>query len=289
MNIIIVTGISGAGKSQAAHTLEDIGYYCVDNMPVALLHQFYELYSQSNESVENAAFVIDVRGEVEFSSLMDEIGRLEKAGNTCRLIFLDCDDTAVINRYKESRRSHPLSVKYELTIKDALAREREILSPLRSKAHYVIDTTNMPIANLKQKIQAAAHINGEGEPERNIFVTFTSFGFKYGIPSDSDTLFDARYFPNPYYVAELKEQTGLDAPVRDFIFSFDITREFVEKIYDMLDFVIPMCVDEGRTQLNISIGCTGGKHRSVAIAESLGKYVSNKGYRAVVLHRDIKK
>jgi len=286
MNIIIVTGVSGAGKSQAANTLEDNGYHCVDNMPVGLLNQFCELYSQTNETIKNTAFVIDIRGEIELSSLMDEICKLEEAGNSCRLIFLDCDDAVIVNRYKESRRSHPLSVKYELTIQDALRREREILSALKKKAHVVIDTTKTPLAHLKQKVRMVAY-ESDGAKEKNIFVTFTSFGFKYGIPPESDTLFDSRLLPNPYYVAELKEQTGLDAPVRDFVFSFDKTREFVEKTSGMLDFIIPMCVEEGRTQLNISIGCTGGKHRSVAIAEVLGKHAAVKGYRTLVLHRDI--
>lgn len=287
MNIIIITGTSGSGKTQAANTLEDMGYYCIDNMPVPLLSQFAELFIGSKEKITDAAFVIDVRGEIDFSDLTREIKVLEETGNTCRIVYLESEDSVLINRYKESRRSHPLTLKYGISIKEALEREKALLKPLREMAYIVIDTTMLSLIQLKQKIQAALTESGN-ESMKNIFITCTSFGFKNGIPSESDNIFDIRCFPNPYYISELKELTGLDHEVKDFVFSFDITIEFLNKLFDMIDFLIPLYVNEGRTQLNLAVGCTGGKHRSVAVCEALGKHISDNGYKTVIIHRDIK-
>lgn len=287
MNVVIITGVSGAGKSQAANILEDIGYYCIDNMPVVLLSQFARLCIDSREKISNAAFITDVRGETDFSSLKNEIELLERMGNTCRIIYLECEDSVLINRYKESRRSHPLSAKYNITIKEALDKERGMLLPMREIAYAVIDTSRLSLIQLRQKLQAAVGESDNGN-EKNIFITCTSFGFKNGIPSESDNIFDVRCFPNPFYISELKNLTGLDEPVKNFVFSFDITNEFLKKMFDMMDFMIPLYIQEGRTQLNIAVGCTGGKHRSVAITEALGEHLSKCGYRTVIIHRDIK-
>lgn len=283
MDFIILTGMSGSGKSNAANTLEDMGYYCIDNMPVALIPKFVELYTQTSSKNANVAFIVDVRGELEFKTLFEELRRLSTSGYRCRTIFIDCNNTVLLNRYKESRRIHPLVALRNMSINDALVTEREMLSEVKSMADYVIDTSTLTVHQLRDKITAIASSN----VINSIFVTCMSFGFKYGIATEADLVFDVRCFPNPFYEPELRELTGIDEAVRDYVFSFAQTRTFIDKLYDMIDFLMPMYIEEGKAALNIAIGCTGGKHRSVAIAEALTAHLKEKSINAIPIHRDI--
>lgn len=277
--------MSGAGKSQAANTLEDLGWYCIDNMPAKLIVKFAELYSAAPGKKENVAFIVDVRGEVEFDTLYSQLDGLRAQGARCRSVFLDCADDVIINRYKFTRRTHPLITADGIGITEALKREREILSVAASRADYNIDTTKLSNAQLKEKILGIVNTPDSG----SLLITCMSFGFKHGAASEADLVFDVRCFPNPYYVAELKEHTGLEACVRDFVFSHEETKTFIGKLYDMIDYLIPLYVREGKTQLIIAIGCTGGKHRSVAICEALSAHISECGSNTVTIHRDITK
>ncbi len=285
MNFVVLTGMSGAGKSSAANMLEDLGYYCVDNMPVALIPPFVELYKNMPGKDTDVAFIIDVRGEIEFTSLLDELDKLNENGYHSKVIFIDCDSKTLINRYKETRRIHPLTVLKNITMQEAIDRERDMLKVVKDRADYVIETSALKPAQLKEKINAIF----KPGTESSMFISCLSFGFKYGAPTDADLVFDVRCFPNPYYIPELKFQTGLDAPVEEYVFSFPQTNEFMQKLKDMIDFLIPMYIEEGKTQLTVAIGCTGGKHRSVAIAEKLGNYLKNKNQNVVISHRDYKK
>lgn len=284
MAFVVVTGVSGAGKSRAVNSLEDIGFYCVDNMPPALIPKFAELCLQTNGKINDVAIVTDVRGGALFNSLFDGLDQLKKQGGDYKILFLDADDQVLIRRFKESRRRHPLAEPGE-SISDAIRQERQLLRPARERADYIIDTSNLLPAQLKQRI-AVLFL---GDQKTGLMVNCMSFGFKYGTPTEGDLVFDVRCFPNPFYVDSLKKLTGLDAPVRDFIFSADQTRTFVAKLYDMIDFLLPLYIEEGKSQLVVAIGCTGGKHRSVAIAEALYRHLLDKGIRAAVNHRDIQK
>ncbi len=285
VEILIITGMSGAGKSQAANTLEDLGWYCIDNMPARLIVKFAELYRAASEKIEKVAFVMDIRGEAEFDTLFSELDALKGQGFNCRTVFLDCSDEVIISRYKFTRRTHPLVTAKNISISDALKAERDILSVAAVRADYTIDTTKLTPAQLKDKIcgvVSAAVRNG-------ILVTCMSFGFKHGVANEADLVFDVRCFPNPYYYDELREHTGLEACVRDFVFSHEETVTFTDKLYDMVDYLLPLYSKEGKAQLIIGIGCTGGKHRSVAITEALSAHIKGSGYNTVTIHRDITK
>ena len=283
MEFLILTGMSGAGKSQASNTLEDMGYYCIDNMPAALIPVFAELYTQTPGKASSVAFIIDVRGEIEFQSLFDQLEKLKEKGYDCRTIFVDCDSDVLLHRYKETRRVHPLAAPKNLPVKDAIETEREMLAPVRAQADYVIDTSYLSNHQLHDKLSAILAARGHS----NIVINCMSFGFKYGIASEADLVFDVRCFPNPYYIEELKDKTGLDDEVRSYVFSFSQTLKFMEKLTDMIDFLLPLYIEEGKSQLIIAIGCTGGKHRSVAIAEALGAHLKERGMTTVTIHRDI--
>ncbi len=285
MEFLIITGMSGAGKSQAANTLEDLGWYCIDNMPAQLIPKFAELYTAAPGKQERAAFIIDIRGEIEFETLFAELDALRAQGADCRTVFLDCDDDVIISRYKFTRRTHPFVTSKNITITEALRHEREILAVAMQRADYTIDTTNLSPNQLKDKMLGIANT----DRSKGLLVTCMSFGFKHGAASEADLVFDVRCFPNPYYHEELKAHTGLEAPVRDFVFSHEETNAFVEKLYDMVDFLLPLYEREGKTQLIIAIGCTGGKHRSVAICERLSEHLRQSGQRMVTIHRDITK
>lgn len=284
MEFVILTGMSGAGKSRAAETLEDMGYLCIDNMPVAFIPRFAEMYNQTPNNNAKVAFVIDVRGEIEFETLISELDALKKRGYSCITLFIDCANPVLINRYKETRRIHPLVPIKEISMQDAIELERSMLEPIKNYADYVIDTSCLSVRQLREKILA---IHPEGE-KGELVITCMSFGFKHGIVSDADLVFDVRCFPNPFYVKELKEKTGLDKNVKDYVFSGDETTVFLTKLYDMLDYLIPLYIKEGKTQLTIAIGCTGGKHRSVAITEELGSHLKEK-YKTVIVHRDMER
>ncbi len=277
--------MSGAGKSQAANTLEDLGWYCIDNMPAQLILKFAELYSAASGKIEKVAFVMDIRGEAEFGTLFSELDILRARGFNCRTVFLDCADDVIISRYKFTRRTHPLVAANGMSITEALKAEREILSAAASRADYSIDTTKMTPAQLKEKIYAIANT----DTVSGLLVTCMSLGFKHGAANEADLVFDVRCFPNPYYYDELKEHTGLEACVRDFVFSHEETLKFTDKLYDMIDYLLPLYRNEGKAQLIIAIGCTGGKHRSVAITEALASHIKKAGYNTVTIHRDITK
>lgn len=283
MDFIILTGRSGAGKSQAANTLEDMGYYCIDNMPAALLSRFHEIYTQSPGKYDKLAFIMDMRGEVEFDTLLAELAQMRRDGNHYRILYLDCSDRVILNRYKEHRRVHPIAAQNGISISEALALETKTLAPIRAASDLIIDTTELTIGQLREKVRALLTDDaGEG-----LLVTCMSFGFKYGIVAEADLVFDVRCFPNPFYVPELKEHTGLEDAVRDYVFSAPQSGVFLSKLQDMLQFLIPQYMEEGKTQLTVAIGCTGGKHRSVAMVEATTKLLTEAGIRAIALHRDI--
>jgi len=281
MKFLVITGMSGAGKSSAMRALEDIGYYCVDNMPPALLPKFAEVCCHSTDKIERVALVIDLRGGDMFNELFDSLNELKEKGTDYEILFLDSKDETLVKRYKETRRSHPLAPLESVTI--GIRKERELLSEVRSRAKYIIDTSSLKSGELRDEIH---NICLGGKEYRGIVVNVISFGFKYGIPLDVDLVFDVRFLPNPFYVPELKHKTGMNKEVRDYVNSYSQTIEFENKLEDMIEFLIPHYVEEGKNQLIIAIGCTGGKHRSVTIAESLGKFLQDKNYRTIIQHRD---
>ena len=285
MDFLIVTGMSGAGKSLAANVLEDMGYYCVDNIPPALIAKFSEVCMQSGGRISKVAMVVDSRGGDLFSGLIEGLEELRRNDNQYHILFLDCDDDVLVTRYKETRRKHPLCEADGLTVAEAIAQERELLSPARRRASYVVDTTLLTAAQLRQKIY---DIFESGSSEK-MLVNCMSFGFKYGLPSEADLVFDVRCLPNPFYVPELKEHTGKEKPVEEYVLSFEQSRVLLDKLCDLLCYLTPMYLDEGKAQLTIAVGCTGGKHRSVLFAEKISACLRKNGYRVACTHRDIAK
>lgn len=287
MDIIVVTGMSGAGKTVAGSVLEDFGYNCIDNIPVLLIPQFIDLYLKQKVKNQKIALVVDVRGCDDFSQLLDVVDAIrEKDKKACRLIYLDAQTDVLINRYKESRHVHPLILSKQFTLIEAISYERGMLREVKTNADLVLDTSKLSVARFRDRM--ISYISGDRRP--TIAVSIMSFGFKYGIPSDSDLLFDVRCFPNPYYVNELKPKTGLDQEVFNYVMSYDSVQRFAEKLFDMLDYLIPLYVEDGRSHLTVSIGCTGGKHRSVTLVEALAKHLANNAVCVTsVQHRDIKK
>lgn len=283
MKFVIITGLSGAGKSNAMKCMEDMGFYCIDNLPPVLIGKFAELCYSSEGEIQKAALVIDIRGGRFFDDLFHSLEELENLGYNYEILFLDASNEAIIKRFKETRRVHPLSV--EGRIIDGITAERERLKAIKEKATMIIDTTTMATKNLKEEVKKLFH---EGK-SNNIGISILSFGFKKGIPLDADLVFDVRFLPNPHYIPELKEHTGNEQDVRDYVMQWPESKEFVNKLYDLLDFTIPYYEREGKFQLVIAIGCTGGKHRSVTVANNLYKYLTEKGHRASINHRDIPK
>lgn len=283
MKIVIVTGMSGAGKSTALKVLEDDGYYCVDNMPIALVPSFVELADGQANKLETVALGIDIRTS-SFEEITKILDRLSDKNYDFKVLFLDSSDDALVKRFKETRRSHPLA--RDSRIQDGISVEREKLAPLRERADYIIDSSQLLTRELKQELE---RIFVREEDFTNLYVTVLSFGFKYGIPNDADLVFDVRFLPNPYYIDELKPQTGNDAPVRDYVMSSEISREFLKKITDLVSFLLPNYVKEGKNSLVIAFGCTGGKHRSVTLANALYDSLKDSDYGCRVEHRDIEK
>lgn len=285
MKIVILTGMSGAGKSTALKMLEDNGYYCVDNLPVALIEKFVELSENTTEGIEKIAIGVDVRSGLIFSELESVIHNLKAVNHHCQILFLDAEDSVLVKRYKETRRSHPLSGAER--VESGIAKEREELRFIRDSADYIIDTSHMLTRELKAEL---GKIFVSQERYSNLFITVLSFGFKYGIPSDSDLVFDVRFLPNPYYLDQLRAKSGNDKEVQDYVMQFKESHIFLDKLTDMIEFLIPNYIAEGKNQLVVSIGCTGGKHRSVTLANGLYQRLADKKeYGIKIEHRDIEK
>ena len=281
MELIIITGMSGAGKSQTINILEDMNYYCMDNLPPTLLTKFAELFSDSKKEMNKVAVVVDIRAGEFFEDLFKSLYDLKDMNIDYKILFLDAKDEELINRYKELRRPHPLN--REGSIIEGIKLERERLGQVKSRSNYVIDTSVLKISQLKDEIY---NLLGDGNKDEHFSVFVNSFGYKHGILLDGDLIFDVRFLPNPYYFPELKEKTGRDQAVKDYVFKWEQTKEFVSKLVDMLEFLIPHYIEEGKSQLIVGIGCTGGQHRSVAIAEKLSELLSKNGHRSYVSHRD---
>ena len=281
MKFVIVTGLSGSGKSEVMKVFEDMDYYCVDNLPPTLIVNFAEICYQAGSMVDKVALGIDIRGMKFFEDLHESLRTLKKENYPFEILFLDCDDDTLLKRYKMTRRNHPLALNRQ--IPEGIKIERKILNPLKEIANYIVDTTNMKPKDLKEEI---LKIYSTGEKQTNLTISVLSFGFKHGIPKDSDLVFDVRFLPNPYYLDSLRDKTGEDQEVRDYVMNSDISREFYSKLTDMIDFLIPQYVEEGKHHLVISIGCTGGRHRSVTIANLIADEIQSNGYRVVKKHRD---
>ena len=284
--LVIVSGMSGAGRTEAMHVFEDLGFYCVDNLPPSLIGELVDMTDVPGQSDDSRriAVVCDARTRTFFTSLSTELAKLDSKGIPYSILFLDAEDDKLIARYKSSRRRHPLC-EDGASISRGIERERALLYELRDKAGYVIDTTSMLPAELRSKIRA---LFGEGEVRQGLSVTVYSFGFKHGAPVDADVVIDVRFLPNPFYEPRLRYLTGLDQPVRDYVMYHEETETFLKRWEALLDCVMPGYVAEGKQQLAIAVGCTGGQHRSVALAEATGDYLRTNGYRVSVAHRDLK-
>ena len=285
MQFIIVTGMSGSGKSSAIDVLEDMGYYCIDNMPPELITKFTEICNQSKGKLDKVAFVADIRGGDFFNKLTDIVEQLKAEQINMKILFLDSSDDAIVRRYKETRRKHPLDEISYGNIRSAIETEREMLVPIKSKADYYIDTSATTVAEFKERMYSI-FLDQEEEYMR---IDVRSFGFKFGSLSEADIVFDVRCLPNPFYVPELKEKTGLSSEVSDYVMQFNDAKKLLEKLDDLIDFLIPLYKKEGKAQLVIAFGCTGGKHRSVTFAEAVAKHLKNKGFKVRISHRDINK
>lgn len=282
MNFLIVSGMSGSGKSRAAATLEDLGYYCVDNLPIALIPRFAEICLAATERYERVALVTDVRVGGDFQQLFDSLDSIKEMGFTYRILFLDTETKTLIQRFKETRRKHPLMDK-NLNMTAAIEKERALLSVLREHADFVVDTTGLSAAGLREQILALF----SGTDKGSVFeVIVQSFGFKYGIPPESDLVFDVRFLPNPYYEMSLREKNGTDPAVRAYVFQGGTADAMMGPLTSLVDFLLPRYAREGKSNVILSIGCTGGKHRSVAIAEAMSEHLRDNAYEVVTMHRD---
>lgn len=281
MKFIIVTGMSGSGKSRAIKYMEDMGYFCIDNMPPVLIPKFTEMMTMTDGKFKNAALVVDTRVGEMINQLVEQVLDLKKANYDVRLLFLNADDETLVKRYKESRRSHPLENPNGLLA--SIRAERVILSKLLTEADYVIDTSRLTNNDLLDKVKEIF----VPKESKGIEINVMAFGFKYGMPLDADLVFDVRCFPNPFYIDELKPKTGNDKEVQDYVMSFPAAVEFMNKLNNMLEFMIPLYIEEGKVSLTVAIGCTGGKHRSVTMTNKLGEYLKGLGYNVKINYRDI--
>lgn len=279
MELIIVTGLSGAGKSNALNCLEDMGYYCIDNMPPALIGSFIDLARTNKLNVDKAAICIDSRSGEGYRGFDQQLNKYHDTDY--KIMFLEASDETLIRRFNETRRNHPLNAS---SVKDGIRRERAFLAKARSISNYVIDTSNMKTAKLKEVIK---DIVMKGEEKQTFIINIQSFGYKHGMPLDADMVFDMRFIPNPYYVPSLKELTGNSMKVKNYVLRQQVTIEFMEKIVPLLEEMIPAYMQEGKYHLNIACGCTGGHHRSVASANELARIFREKGYRITLAHRDL--
>ena len=283
MRFVIVTGMSGGGKSTALKMLEDAGFYCVDNLPVSLIEKFVELISMPNSEISKVALGLDVRSDQSFEDATRVLEEMKQKGYQFEILFLDADVNVLIKRFKETRRIHPLAA--DGRVEDGVRTERRVLENIRRSADYVIDTSHLLTRELKEELDRIFVGNGE---YNSLMVTVMSFGFKYGIPSDADLVFDVRFLPNPFYIDELKRKTGNDREVQDFVMKHEESEAVMEKLTDMLQFLIPNYVKEGKYRLVVAIGCTGGKHRSVTLANELYGRMKDRGtYGMKLYHRDV--
>ncbi len=283
MKFLIVTGLSGSGKSGAVNALEDIGYYCIDNIPPQLIPKFADICMKSGGHLNKVAIVTDIRGGELFYELDSSLESLRSLKTEVKVLFLDASDDVLIKRYKETRRRHPLDEQSHGSLQNAITMERDILSHIRETSDFYIDTSDMSVSQLRDTVSDLFMDN----PDNRMSVKLMSFGFKYGMCREADLVFDVRCLPNPFYIAELKKHTGLDSCVRDYVMSFDSSKELDRKLRELIDFLIPLYRHEGKTSLVIAFGCTGGKHRSVTFAENIYRYLSDNGIKSRVCHRDI--
>lgn len=285
MELLIVTGMSGAGKSQAANALEDMGYYCVDNIPPAIIPSFVELSARSGDLLNKMAIVTDIRGGVLFSEIEQVLNNLKNNSVAYKILFLDAADDVLIRRYKENRRRHPMADAENMSLSAAVKKEREMLKKIRFMSDYIIDTSHISIAQLKVQLSNVFC----GSVSNVLKIQCKSFGFKYGADTEADLVIDVRCLPNPFYVEDLKHKTGLDKEVRDYVMSNDDSKEFLARLLSFIDCAVPLYAKEGKSQLIISIGCTGGKHRSVTFAQLIGEHLQNENFNCSITHRDIYK
>ncbi len=286
MEFIIITGLSGAGKSVAMRNMEDIGYYCVDNIPPMLVSTFYELCEKSSdERMKKIAVVTDIRAGDVFDDLFESLDKLRAADKKYKILFLDARDDVLLRRFKETRRKHPLNEISSGSTEDAVRLEREVLMPVKARADYVIDTSLLSQTQLKERITSLFL----GNASLGLTVTCLSFGFKYGLPSEADLVFDVRCLPNPFYIPELKHHTGLDSCVYEYVMKFEQSKGYAERMISLVDYSLPLYLSEGKSQLVIAVGCTGGKHRSVTLTRVLYDHILETGQRVIVHHRDIRK
>ena len=283
MEILIISGLSGAGKSKAASYLEDMGFYIVDNMPAAMILKFAEFCAGGSGRYDRVALVYDVRTASSFAELFDVLDKLRAMEGACRMLFLEAEPEVIIKRYKETRRRHPLADQTD-SLEEAVRRERELMQPVRERADYIIDTSRTSTAQLRGEL---LRLFGDPEEKGGMTVSVTSFGFKYGLPLDADLVFDVRFMPNPFYIEELRPRTGLDQAVNDYVFSFQQTQDYLKRLKDLLAFSLPLYAEEGKTSLVIAVGCTGGHHRSVAVTHTLAEFIGSQGYQVSENHRDM--
>ena len=283
MEILVISGLSGSGKSRVASYLEDIGYYIVDNLPAEMMVVFADFCAASKGRYDRVALVYDVRTGEPAQKIIDALERMKSSRINCRMLFLEADTQSIINRYKETRRSHPLA-EAGATVAQALQKERILLQPVRDHADYVLDTSGFSTSKLHAEI---LNQFGDATLEDGMHVNVLSFGFKNGIPVEADLVMDVRFMPNPYYIEELKRKPGLDDAVRDYVFSFSQTNDFMKRLKDMLSFLLPLYSEEGKSVLVLAIGCTGGHHRSVAITHAMAEFIQQAGYPVTEIHRDI--
>lgn len=281
MEVIIITGLSGAGKSQAVNCMEDLGYYCIDNMPPRLIREFISLVESGTSGIDKAAFVVDIRQGSFFEDLKEALENLKKSGTDYRILFLEASDRVLLRRYKETRRSHPMD---KTSIQKGIQSEREKLAEIRKQASFIIDTSNFKTADLNAEIKQRLN---PGEREENFTITVESFGFKYGVPQEADWVMDARFLPNPFYLNSLKKLTGNNRKVRDYVMKSPLAQDFVGRIVGLAVDTIPGYIKEGKYSLVIAIGCTGGQHRSVACANEIADHFRELGKHVVVIHRDL--
>jgi len=283
MDFIIVTGLSGAGKSRAVDALEDIGFFCIDNMPPKLISRFAEMATQLGSKMSKIAIVTDVRGGELFNDFIEELDALKAHEIAYKLLFLDCNNQVLMRRYKETRRKHPLLDNNKASIENAVAEERKLLMEARERADYIIDTSTLSAMQLKERINNLFLDN----ISNSMLINCMSFGFKYGSPAEADLVFDVRCLPNPFYEDDLKYKTGLDSEVREYVMACPQSIILQGKLIDLIDYLIPLYLSEGKSQLTIAVGCTGGKHRSVTFAESIYNHLLEQGKKVAVNHRDI--
>lgn len=283
MEFFVISGLSGSGKSRVAAILEDLDFYCVDNMPVVLMPIFAELCLATKGRYDKVALVTDVRGQDSFDDLFAALERMRSMGVEYKIIYVEASNSVILKRYKETRRRHPLDPD-GTAVDAAINKEKKLLGPVRDRADYIINTSEYALSQLQHRIM---ELFSNEQGLRGLHVNVESFGFKYGVPSDADLVFDVRFLPNPYYVPELSHQCGLDAPVKEFIFSHEQTGEFMKKLTDLIGFLLPQYAEEGKPSIVIAIGCTGGHHRSVAIAEAVAAFAAKQGFASDCTHRDV--